>query len=66
MAMTPREALKGAKVLRYQRVSTTKQEGTLPTQERIVKELLKKEVKPESTFHWPALESNSEVFSEYM
>ena len=43
MAMTPREALKGAKVLRYQRVSTTKQEGTLPTQERIVKELLKKE-----------------------
>ena len=39
---TPREALKGAKVLAYQRVSTTKQEGTLPTQERIVKDALKK------------------------
>jgi len=41
--MTPKEALKGAKVLAYQRVSTTKQEGTLPTQERVNKESLKKE-----------------------
>ena len=41
--MTPKEALKGAKVLSYQRVSTTKQEGTLPTQERVNKESLKKE-----------------------
>ena len=41
--MTPKEAFKGAKVLSYQRVSTTKQEGTLPTQERVNKESLKKE-----------------------
>ena len=41
--MTPKEAFKGAKVLAYQRVSTTKQEGTLPTQERVNKESLKKE-----------------------
>jgi len=39
---TPKEALKGAKILAYQRVSTTKQEGTLPTQERVNKESLKK------------------------
>jgi len=43
MAMTPREALKGAKVFAYHRVSTTKQEGTLPVQERTVKAGLKKE-----------------------
>ena len=51
---TPLEALKGAKLLSYQRVSTTKQEGTLPTQERVNKASLKK----------LGLNSEPEMFSE--
>ena len=39
--MSLKDTLKGAKVLTYQRVSTTKQEGNLSTQERIVKDALK-------------------------
>jgi len=39
--MSIKDTLKGAKVLTYQRVSTTKQEGNLSTQERIVKDALK-------------------------
>jgi DNA invertase Pin-like site-specific DNA recombinase len=39
--MSLKDTLKGAKVLTYQRVSTTKQEGNLSTQERIVKDTLK-------------------------
>ena len=40
--MSVKDALKGARVLSYQRVSTTKQEGTLPTQEKANKASLKK------------------------
>jgi DNA invertase Pin-like site-specific DNA recombinase len=39
--MSVKDALKGARVLSYQRVSTTKQEGTLPTQEKANKASLK-------------------------
>ena len=39
--MSLKDTLKGAKVITYQRVSTTKQEGNLSTQERIVKDALK-------------------------
>ena len=39
--MSVKDALKGARVLSYQRVSTTKQEGTLPTQENANKASLK-------------------------
>ena len=38
--VTPKEALKGAKVFAYGRVSTVKQEGTLSAQKAAVKESL--------------------------
>jgi DNA invertase Pin-like site-specific DNA recombinase len=38
---TPREVLKGAKVLSYHRVSTVKQEGSLATQKKVVQAGLK-------------------------